>query len=92
MNEFQEAQQLNSLQEELMYSMFDKWAREKRLTQQKVAIVATGAIAEANATVYFPPDLTTASNPFIKQSIYKQNRKNNFTRRKGLFAIKIWRE
>ena len=64
MNEYHEAEELNQLQENLMYKLFEMWAREKRLTQQKVAIVATGAAADANATLYFPPDLSTASNPF----------------------------
>lgn len=64
MNEHQEAGQLNSLQKETIASEFRRLAREHRLVQQKVAIVATGAVAEADATVYFPPDLSTESNPF----------------------------
>ncbi len=64
MNEHQEAEQLQSWQKESAQSLFDEWARENRLVQQKVAIVATGAISDANATVYFPPDLVTESNPF----------------------------
>jgi hypothetical protein len=64
MNEYQDAEQLNELQADMMEKMFDAWAREKRLTQQKVAIVATGGVADATATVYFPPDVSTASSPF----------------------------
>ena len=64
MNEHQEAELLNEIQREMMHKMFEEWARENRLTQQKVAIVATGGITDATATVYFPPDVSTASSPF----------------------------
>jgi len=64
MNEHQEAELLNEVQKEMMYKAFDEFARENRLIQQKAAIVATGGVADATATVYFPPDLVTASNPF----------------------------
>ena len=64
MNDYQEAELLNEVQKEMMYKLFDIWARENRLTQQKVAIVATGGVADATATVYFPPDLVTVSSPF----------------------------
>ena len=68
MNEYQDAEQLNELQKDMMEKLFDAWAREKRLIQQKAAIVATGAVDGATATVYFPPDLVNASNPFINKT------------------------
>lgn len=64
MDYYQEAEQFNDLQREMMYKLFDEWARENRLLQQKVAIVATGGVADATCTVYFPPDTSTASAPF----------------------------